>query len=76
MSALAPSHPAPAPASQRPSPRKRQSRRLFEPGRLSLESRIVGLWEELRNAGRVDCPLCDGELVAGEGCSGCGAELG
>jgi hypothetical protein len=76
VSALATPNYAPsAPAIQRTSLRSRGAHRLFEPGRATLEQRVLGIWEELRNAGHAECPVCSGELVAGGGCPDCDSEL-
>jgi len=59
---------------RRPLPR-RESKRLFEPGRVTLDDRIVSVWARLVDSGRAECPVCDGEMVAGSGCRSCGSEL-
>ncbi len=75
MSALATSErPAPVtdpPAAERPAPR------LFtpEPGGVSLEDSILGVWEDLTGAGRAGCPVCGGRMRAAAGCESCGSEL-
>ena len=42
---------------------------------MTLEQRVLGIWEELRSAGHAECPVCSGELVAGGGCPDCDSEL-
>lgn len=54
---------------------RRESKRLFEPGRATLDDRIVSLWQRLVDSGSAECPVCGDEMVAGRGCRGCGSEL-
>ena len=49
--------------------------RLFEPGGLTLEDAILGVWEDLTGEGRAECPVCGGRTLAAAGCAGCGSEL-
>jgi len=49
-------------------------------GRLTLEQRLEGVWEGLRTAGTVECPVCHGELSsAATGmqarCARCGSTI-
>lgn len=47
-------------------------------GRLTLEQRLVGVWEGLLDAGEVSCPVCSGRLVGRQGggtCATCGARV-
>lgn len=53
----------------------RSASRLFEPGDVTLEAAILGVWEDLTASGRAECPVCGGRLGAADGCDGCGAEL-
>jgi DnaJ-class molecular chaperone len=52
----------------------RSAHKLFEPSEVTLEDSILGAWEALRAAGRVECPVCHGELEP-SGCKTCGAQL-
>jgi hypothetical protein len=56
-------------------PPRREAQRLFEPGRATLEDRIVALWDQLVDEGRADCPVCHAEIAAGAPCESCGSEL-
>ena len=56
-------------------PQRGHGSRRFDDG-VTLEDRILGAWEALVAEGRTSCPVCGGSMVAGTGCSGCGAELG
>ena len=49
--------------------------RLFEPGGLTLEDSILGVWEDLSGEGRAECPVCGGRMHAAQGCQGCGSDL-
>jgi len=53
----------------------RSAKRLFDPVEVTLEDRILGVWEDLAASGRAECPVCGGRLRAGAGCEGCGSEL-
>ena len=46
---------------------------LFDDG-LTLEDRILGVWEELVVEGSARCPVCGGS-ISPEGCGDCGSEL-
>ena len=48
---------------------------LFEPGGTTLEDSILGVWEDLVDEGRAQCPVCAGAMEVTGGCEGCGAEL-
>jgi hypothetical protein len=52
----------------------RSAAQLFEPSGSTLEDRILGAWEDLTAFGRVECPVCRGELEP-SGCTRCGSEL-
>ena len=58
-----------------PPPAERSAERLFEPGGLTLEDTILGVWEDLTGEGRAECPVCGGALRVAGGCEGCGSEL-
>jgi DnaJ-class molecular chaperone len=47
---------------------------LFELSEVTLEDSILGAWEALTAHGRVECPVCHGELVT-SGCETCGSQL-
>jgi DnaJ-class molecular chaperone len=49
--------------------------RLFEPSEVTLEDAILGAWEALTAHGRVDCPVCHGELETSGRCETCGSQL-
>lgn len=51
------------------------TKRLFEPGGVTLEERITGAWDELVGEGRTKCPVCRDTMTAARGCDGCGSEL-
>ena len=72
MSALA-TREQEAVATERPQ-RARLAPPLFDDG-LTLEDRILGVWEDLVVEGRAACPVCGGSVAAGSPCSGCGSEL-
>jgi hypothetical protein len=46
---------------------------LFDDG-LTLEDRILGVWEELVVEGSARCPVCGGS-ISPDGCGDCGSEL-
>ena len=48
--------------------------RVFEPSEVTLEDQILGAWEALTARGRVQCPVCHGELET-SGCKACGSQL-
>jgi hypothetical protein len=48
--------------------------RLLQPGKVTLEDVVLGLWEDLSAEGLADCPVCGGPMVR-TGCKSCGAEL-
>ncbi len=49
--------------------------KLFEPGGLTLEDVVLGVWEDLAARGRAECPVCGGSLATAGGCDTCGSEL-
>lgn len=55
---------------------ERSAPRLFEPasGGVTLEGRVLGLWEDLVARGSAECPVCGGR-IGRDGCDGCGSEL-
>ncbi len=53
----------------------RSAPRLFEPGEVSLEEKILDAWEDLIGDGRAGCPVCGGRIERGAACAGCGSEL-
>ena len=57
----------------------RPAARLFEPqqpdGGVSLEERLLGVWEDLTHQGEAGCPVCGGRIHVASGCEGCGSEL-
>jgi hypothetical protein len=57
----------------------RPAARLFEPqqpdGGVSLEERLLGVWEDLTLQGEAGCPVCGGRIHVASGCDGCGSEL-
>jgi hypothetical protein len=64
------------PAAVAESPRtERSAARLFEPGGLTLEDRILGAWEDLAGEGAAECPVCGDRMPMLGGCRGCGSEL-
>jgi hypothetical protein len=50
--------------------------RLFEPGGLTLEDVVLGVWEDLVTVGRAEGPVCGSSMAPTAGCESCGAELG
>lgn len=46
----------------------------FDDG-VTLEDRILGVWEALVVEGRAACPVCGGSMAPATGCTGCGSEL-
>jgi hypothetical protein len=56
-------------------PARAPEERLFEPGGLTLEDAVLGLWDELVTSGRAECPVCGGSIAPSAGCESCGAEL-
>ena len=73
MSSLATAPPAPTVPS--PSAGRPASPQLFEAGGPTLEDSIVTTWEALSSDGQAECPVCQDEMVAGDGCPRCGAQL-
>jgi hypothetical protein len=71
VAAVATSEPALAerPPAQAPAPR------LFQPGGMTLEDLVLGVWEELIAEGRAECPVCGGPIAPSAGCGSCGTEL-
>jgi hypothetical protein len=61
------------PATARPAPR------LFEPqrpdGGVSLEERLLAVWEDLTHQGHAGCPVCGGRIGVASACEDCGSEL-
>ena len=61
------------PAAERP------AARLFEPhrpdGGVSLEERLLAVWEDLTARGQAGCPVCGGRIHVASGCEDCGSEL-
>lgn len=61
------------PAAERP------AARLFEPhrpdGGVSLEERLLAVWEDLTRDGHAGCPVCGGRIHVASGCEACGSEL-
>jgi hypothetical protein len=57
----------------------RPAERLFEPqrpdGGVSLEERLLAVWEDLTRQGDAGCPVCGGRIHAASGCERCGSEL-
>ncbi|MDX6582577.1 MAG: hypothetical protein QOI10_1761 [Solirubrobacterales bacterium] len=57
----------------------RSATRLFEPqrpdGGVSLEERLLAVWEDLISHGHAGCPVCGGRIQADAGCDGCGSAL-
>jgi hypothetical protein len=53
--------------------------RLFEPqapgGGVSLEERLLAVWEDLTRQGKAGCPVCGGRIHVASGCESCGSEL-
>jgi hypothetical protein len=54
---------------------ERSAQRLFEPGGLTLEDVVLGVWEELVADGRAECPVCGDAMSMLDGCAGCGSDL-
>jgi hypothetical protein len=56
----------------------RPAARLFEPqrpdGGVSLEERLLAVWEDLTRQGHAGCPVCGGRIHV-RGCESCGSEL-
>jgi hypothetical protein len=61
------------PATAHPAPR------LFEPqrpdGGVTLEERLLAVWEDLTREGHAGCPVCGGRMRAAGGCEHCGSDL-
>ena len=61
------------PATARPAPR------LCEPqrpdGGVTLEERLLGVWEDLTHQGEAGCPVCGGRIHGPSACGDCGSEL-
>jgi hypothetical protein len=53
----------------------RSAPRLFQPGEVSLEDVVLGVWEDLARDGRAGCPVCGGRIELGAGCEDCRSEL-
>ena len=57
----------------------RPAARLFEPhrpdGGVTLEERLLGVWEDLTHQGEAGCPVCGGRIHTTAACERCGAEL-
>ncbi len=57
----------------------RPAARLFEPhspdGGVSLEERLLAVWEDLTRQGDAGCPVCGGRMHVASGCEACGSEL-
>ena len=57
----------------------RPAARLFEPqrpdGGVTLEERLLGVWEDLTRQGHAGCPVCGGRMHVAHGCDACGSEL-
>ena len=73
MGAVATRTPPVSPAD--PPATKPSAKRLFEPGGLTLEDTVLGVWEDLTGEGRAECPVCGGRMRAAGACDGCGSEL-
>ena len=57
---------------------ERSAPRLFEPAGgdgVSLEDKILGIWEDLIATARAECPVCGGQLHRDSGCEGCDSTL-
>ncbi len=57
----------------------RPAQRLFEPqrpdGGVTLEERLLGVWEDLTHQGEAGCPVCGGRIHGPVACEDCGSEL-
>jgi hypothetical protein len=57
----------------------RPARRPLQPhqpdGGVSLEERLLAVWEDLTGHGHAGCPVCGGRINAGAGCDGCGSAI-
>jgi hypothetical protein len=57
----------------------RPAARLFEPqrpdGGVTLEERLLGVWEDLTRHGHAGCPVCGGRMQVAHACEACGSEL-
>lgn len=53
--------------------------RLFEPlstgGGITLEQRLIAIWDDLTAAGESACPVCGDRIRAAAACDACGATL-
>ena len=47
---------------------------LFDDG-VTLEDKILGVWEDLVVEGCAACPVCGGSMAPATACTGCGSEL-
>ena len=47
-------------ASRAAQPAEASESRLFQPGKVTLEDVVLGLWEDLSAEGRAECPVCAG----------------
>jgi hypothetical protein len=56
-------------------PAEASAQRLFEPGGVTLEDVVLGVWEDLVTRKRAECPVCGDSMSPGQGCSACGSEL-
>ena len=56
-------------------PAEASAPRLFEPGGVTLEDAVLGVWEDLVEHGCAECPVCGGSMSAAGGCESCGSEL-
>jgi hypothetical protein len=56
-------------------PAEASAQRLFEPGGVTLEDAVLGVWEDLVTQGRAECPVCGDPMSPVAGCSACGSEL-
>ena len=54
---------------------RRAAKRLFEPGKRTLDDRIGELWQVLVEDGAASCVVCGAEAPAGRPCASCGSEL-
>jgi hypothetical protein len=57
----------------------RPTTRLFEPqrpdGGVTLEERLLAVWEDLTRQGHAGCPVCGGRMRIASCCEACGSEL-